>query len=100
MQEARLPLEATLRELESTLNGRACGLSGRCPYCTEPCARVDGLPCRHPELARPSLEALGYDVGALSEVFMNTPIKWAKEGRHPEYYTLLGGVFYTERKYD
>lgn len=36
---------------------------GGCRYC-ETCAKVDGMPCRHPQWALPSLESHGVDVYA------------------------------------
>ena len=95
MRRGRALLEPALLELEKKLQGRACGLSGKCPYCGEqPCARTDNKPCRHPELARPSLEAMGYDVTAIAAKFLKTPIKWARDGKPAEYYLLVGAVFY------
>lgn len=95
LQHGRLMLEPRLLDIEKELGGRACGLSGRCPYCGgEACARRDGLPCRHPELARPSLEALGFDVTALSSRYLKTEILWEHDGVRPEYFMLVGAVFY------
>ena len=51
-----------LLEQERQLGGLAFGFTGMCPYCgDEPCARISGQPCRHPDWVRPSLEAYGFD---------------------------------------
>ena len=94
MQQARIPLEQHLLQLEAEHGGLACGLSGRCTYCDEPCARISAQPCRHPQLARPSLEAHGFNVSAIAERYLGLPILWQKDGRHPDYYILVGAVFF------
>lgn len=95
IQNSRTAFEQKLLELEKELHGLACGFSGRCPYCGDtPCARIDGLPCRHPGKARPSLEALGFDVSAIASDILGTPIKWETDGCRPLYYMLVGAVFY------
>lgn len=95
MQSARIELEKRLLELEKTTGGLACGLSGRCTYCGHlECARKEGLPCRHPDLARPSLEAHGFDVTSISRQYLDTPVLWPDGDKHPPYYTLVGAVFF------
>ncbi|MDE6136671.1 MAG: DUF2284 domain-containing protein [Muribaculaceae bacterium] len=95
MAEGRAILEPMLLRLEQELDGHACGLSGRCPYCPGlPCARTLGEPCRHPDLARPSLEALGYDVTAIAADILGCPILWARDGTPPPYYTLVTALFH------
>jgi predicted metal-binding protein len=39
-------------------------IAGNCTLC-DPCGAVSGIPCPHPEKARPSLESLGVSVSAL-----------------------------------
>ena len=91
----RRDFEAHLLRLEKELGGRACGFSGRCPYCdSTPCARIAGQPCRHPDLARPSLEACGFDVTAIASQCLHKEILWARDGVHPPYYMLVGAVFH------
>lgn len=95
LQSVRKDFEHELLELEKQSGGRACGFSGTCPYCGEmPCARISGEPCRHPSLARPSLEAFGFDVSAISSRCLGAEIKWEQNGRRAEYYMLVGAVFY------
>ena len=49
-------------------------------------------PCRRPELMRYSIESLGGDVCATAQNLLATPIKWASEGRVPEYFVLVCGL--------
>lgn len=92
LQPERLRLEELVRSRE-TGGGRAFGLAGMCPYCQESCARVAGLPCRHPELVRSSLEAYGFDVVRTAERLFGLPICWSSDGKVPEYLTFVVGYF-------
>lgn len=68
------------------------GLSaGSCTLCAE-CSKKSGAPCRRPELMRYSIESLGGDVCATAENLLSTPVKWATEGRTPEYFVLVCGL--------
>lgn len=50
------------RNLPQALRGRVLHLScGGCRLCPQ-CAKRENLPCRHPDLALPSLESYGIDV--------------------------------------
>ena len=91
-------LNDELLDLEQELAGRAFGFVGACPYCGgAPCARIEGLPCRHPEKVRPSLEAIGFDVGKTASRLLGLDIKWSHDGRLPEYLTLVCGLFYSTK---
>ncbi len=90
-------LNEELLELEAELRGRAYSFVGTCPYCEkEPCARLHGEPCRHPEKVRPSLEAIGFDISLTAQDVLGLEIKWGKNGLVPEYFTLVCGVFYNK----
>ena len=66
-----------------------------CPYCgDEPCARISGQPCRHPDWVRPSLEAYGFDIALTAHNLLGIDLKWSQRGLVPEYLTLVGGIFY------
>ncbi len=100
---ARLRLETIVRELETTLDGRAMGLAGQCTYCgaqpdpqlsVAPCAKQLGLPCRHPELVRPALEAWGFDITKTAEELLHMPILWSTDGLTPDYFTLVCAFFH------
>ena len=91
-------LNDELLDLEQELAGRAFGFVGACPYCGgAPCARIEGLPCRHPDKVRPSLEAIGFDVGKTASRLLGLDIKWSHDGRLPEYLTLVCGLFYSTK---
>lgn len=87
----RLQAEEMLLKEEARLGGYALGFTGRCPYCAS-CTRADGAECRHPDKARPSLEALGFDVGALTEELFGEPLAWNKE-----IYSFAGALFHNTR---
>ena len=84
-----------LLQLEKELGGFACGFVGQCPYCGDaPCARRQGLPCRHPEWVRPSLEALGFDVEKTAAVLLEWEMRWGHDGMLPPWLLLVCGVFF------
>lgn len=91
----RIRLETRLRELERRYGGRACAYIGECLYCPGGrCTRSEGLPCRHAELVRPSLEAYGFDIGRTLDELFGIELKWGRDGRMPDYLTLVCGFFH------
>lgn len=77
--------------LERRLGGFAFGVPGGCRQCGRAeCSRTSGVPCVHPELARISLEAFGFDLCALSEEAFGLPLKW-DDG---SYVVMITGVMY------
>ncbi|MCQ2334569.1 MAG: DUF2284 domain-containing protein [Paludibacteraceae bacterium] len=91
----RHEMEEMVREMETVMEGIAMGLAGQCAYCPDgQCSKPAGLPCRHPELVRPSLEAWGFDVCQTTEQLMHLPILWSTDGVTPAYFTLVCGFFY------
>lgn len=91
----RKRLEACLLHLEHRYGGRAFTFTGGCSYCPEgTCTRPLGLPCRHPERVRPSLEAAGFNLSATAEELFGIPMCWGREGRMPAWLTLVGGFFH------
>lgn len=105
MQEAgrlirpeRIRLERRLLELERRTGGRAFSYVGSCLYCPEgSCTRPEGLPCRHPDKVRPSLEACGFDIGRTTEELFGIRLLWDTEGRLPAYLTLVCALFHNGR---
>lgn len=94
-----LAMNQELLQEEKRLHGFACGFVGECPYCDgEPCARREGKPCRHPDKVRPSLEALGFDIGKTAQQLLGIDIKWSHDGHIPEYLTLVCGLFYMSHR--
>jgi predicted metal-binding protein len=98
-QELILPerrrIDKRLLELEKEHSGLACSYVGKCYYCAEEsCSRVCGLPCRHPHLVRPSLEAYGFDVALISQELFGIKLRWSKDGLLPEYLVIVCALFY------
>ncbi|MBR5807373.1 MAG: hypothetical protein IKY24_01995 [Alistipes sp.] len=62
------------------------------------CTRLNGKPCCHPELVRPSLEAYGFDLTkTLSELF-DIELKWSVDNTLPEYLVIVCGLFYNPQQ--
>ncbi len=78
LRRLRAAVEPMLAKHERRLDGRMTALPGECPYCPteDDCTRLHENPCRHPGLVRPSLEALGIDVCALSQETLGREITW------------------------
>lgn len=91
----RSRFERCLLQAERYLGGMACLFTGLCPHCPgRECARTTGAPCRHPELVRPSLEALGFNLETTARDIFDTPMLWCDNGLAPHYLSLIGGVFH------
>lgn len=66
---------------------------GSCALCgPEDCARRRKLPCVHPSIVRPSLEAFGYDLEKLVKNLFDLEFYWTSEGKVPPYYLLVGAL--------
>lgn len=73
-------------------NARAF-FAGTCILCPpEKCTRREGLPCRHPESIRPSLEALGFDIAGTASELFGIPLQWGSPGTFPAYLTLISAI--------
>ena len=95
MEPVTKELNKELLEMEKALGGMSFGFVGSCPYCGgAPCARMEGMPCKHPDKVRPSLEAFGFDMGKTAKELLGLEIKWSKGLLIPEYLTLVCGIFY------
>lgn len=93
--------ERRLLAEESRRAGHAALFTGQCPHCPgETCARTTGAPCRHPELVRPSLEALGFDLTRTASEIFGIDMLWCKDGYAPPYLTLIGALFYNSTPND
>ena len=91
----RRDYEPLLLTSEKELDGFAVLFTGQCRHCGDTtCARTAGKACRHPDIVRPSLEALGFDLTRIASDLFGTPIQWASNGLLPPYLTLVGGVFH------
>lgn len=115
LEQTRVVMDRELLEKEAQLHGRAF-FAGTCLLCGRGagqgtkrgakrgakqgaesgggCTRREGLPCRHPDKVRPSLESMGFDIGKTAKELFGLELKWASYGMLPEYYVLVGAVMY------
>lgn len=93
LKAERKALDEYLRKLEEETGGTALN-AGSCTLCPEGCARPEGRPCRFPDKMRYSLESLGADITATIGDLLDIELKWDREGRLPEYHTLVAGLLY------
>lgn len=94
MQNIRPELENKLLERERD-GAFAVLLTGMCGHCGDmKCTRPAGKACRHPELVRPSLEALGFDVVKIARDIFDIDIQWSRHGEEIPYLTLTGALFH------
>jgi len=88
-------LNKHLLELEKKSGGKAFGFVGKCQYCGDAsCARIQGHPCRHPDLVRPSLEAYGFNMIKTASELLGIDMLWSNDDRIPKYLTLVCGLFF------
>lgn len=90
MKERSVLDELLLSAEESTKNSRAL-YAGSCTLCKS-CTKTNGEKCRYPQKMRYSIEALGGNVALLTEELLGVPLKWSKDGKLPEYFTLVCGL--------
>lgn len=91
LQPQKRAMLQELLALEQQIPGSVALDAGSCDRCSA-CTRPEGLPCRHPNLLRYSVEALGGDVCKALKLYFDKEILWGKEGHLPPYYVLLGGL--------
>lgn len=72
---------------------------GKCSLCMR-CTREFEMPCKMPFKMRYSLEALGGDVDKTVQDLLGYEIKYAKDGKLPEYLIFVGGLLYDKVKGD
>ena len=65
--------------------------AGTCRICEE-CTKKEGLPCRHPDKMRFSIESIGGNVGKTIEELCGIEIEWIEDGILPEHFVLVGGL--------
>lgn len=91
----RLRLDRELLRMEAETGGRAFSFVGSCLYCPEgECTRPCGLPCRHPEKIRPSLEAFGFDITAILRDLFGITLQWPRNDRLPPALTLVTALLH------
>lgn len=76
-------IEKCTRDLETYMKGYSL-LSGSCRQC-KPCQCKKGLPCKHPDKMRYSMEATGLNVQQLSIDFLNHELLWYRDKTLPRY---------------
>lgn len=86
-------LSQYLMEKEKNVPESISLFAGSCMECgPERCAKKEGLPCRHPEKLRYSIEALGGNVGKTADKLLGLSLEWVEEGKLPTHFVLLGGL--------
>lgn len=86
-------LARKVRQMEMERPGSVClSAGGGCHICQEGCSRPMGEPCRHPELMRYSLEALGGNVCRTVEELLGLSMEWPGYGRLPRHLVLVSGL--------
>lgn len=78
--------------LEKEYPGGLALSAGSCEICGANCTKRFGSPCRRPDRMRYSIESLGGNVCDTAEKLLGTPIKWASDGKLPEYLVLVCGI--------
>lgn len=69
---------------------------GKCNLCMK-CTREFGMPCKMPPRMRYSLESLGAYVDKTVEDYFGYEIKYARDGKLPEYLIFVGGLLYDKK---
>ena len=92
MNEVWQTLLPRLYEMERESPGSRC-LTFRCVLCPEGCTRPEGLPCRHPERLRHSLESVGFDVVAITRDLLGIDLEWSTDGSLSRRITLVTALF-------
>ena len=65
----------------------------RCVLCPEGCTRPQGMPCRHPERLRHSLESVGFDIEAMTRDLLGIELEWSTNGSLAKHITLVTALF-------
>ena len=95
MRPVRERIEAELLRREKETGGLAFTFVGECLNCSPgTCTRPCGLPCRHPEKVRPSLEAYGFDISLTLTDLFGIRLLWSTDGMLPKYHTMVCALFY------
>lgn len=94
LNKANELLAGELYVWEDKMPGSVALSSGSCLYCTKPCAREAGEPCRTPDKMRYSMEAMGANVGkTITELIGREPL-WVEDGVIPEYFMVAAALLY------
>ncbi|MBQ2832080.1 DUF2284 domain-containing protein [Methanobrevibacter sp.] len=86
-----------MNDIYALENENALGLFlGKCNLCMR-CTREFNMPCKMPFKMRYPIEALGGDVDKAIEDLFGYKIKYAKDGKLPEYLIFVGGLLYDKK---
>ena len=80
-----------LLRVEKRYGGSKSLSAGGCKICDD-CSRKNSIQCQHPDMMRYSLESMGFDVGGISSELLDYELRWARETRLPEYFSLVTGL--------
>ena len=69
---------------------------GKCNLCMR-CTRTFGAPCKMPFKMRYSIESLGGEVDRAIEDLFGYEIRYAHDGKLPEYLIFAGGLLYDKK---
>lgn len=89
--EVKRQLTEELEDLAAHRPGSLPLSAGSCRLC-EKCARPEGLPCRHPDKMRYSVESLGGDVGKTISELCGIDIEWIEGDKLPDHLVLVAGL--------
>ena len=92
MEEVWQLLLPRLYEMERQTPGSRC-FTFRCSLCPEGCTRPEGKPCRHPDRLRYSLEAVGFDIEAMTRDLLDINLEWSRDGSLSKHITLVTALF-------
>lgn len=87
----RKKTDAELIELEGINIGSQVLYAGSCILCSA-CGKSSHKPCIYPDIARYSLESLGFDVGKTTLELFETELKWGNDGQLPEYLYYVSAI--------
>ncbi len=97
LDPCRAALDERLLRLESSTPTPSRALfAGSCRCCPQgECTRLVGSPCVKPHMMRPSLEAMGFDVGRTASDLLGVELVWSSDSL-PQYFTLVYALFTQE----
>lgn len=91
--EERKNLSGELMKLEKEIPQSISLSAGSCLNC-KTCTRPEGLPCRHPESMRHSIESMGGNVGLTISKLMGIELERMEEGKLPNHFVLVCGLLH------
>lgn len=92
--EKKQELDKKILEMERNYSNSKAFLCGRCCNCDQ-CARAFGLSCRNKIYQRPSMEALGFDIGRITKHIFGFPLLWFNN-KLPAYLTFIAALLVKE----